>query len=290
MIARMDFASRTALSAALMRAAHTRLDQPTLVDDPWGDRLVLADERQAMRARLGDDLDTALRTHPAYGAVILRTRYSEDALADAVTQGVSQYVVVGAGLDSFALRRPSFARDLEIFEVDHPATQRFKTDRLKACGIAAPRGVHLVPADLSQIGIDAALEGSPFRSDRPSFFAWLGVTIYLTRTANLDTLGAIAACAAHGSEVVFDYVDQGLLDTEPRDDRTGRARAQVAAAGEPWVSGFDPLRLRAELRDRELELIANLGPDDLRARYCAHRSDGLAPSPGAYIAHARTVS
>ncbi len=273
-----------------MRATHTRLDEPILVDDPWGDRLVLADERQAMRARLGDDLDTALRTHPAYGAVILRTRYAEDALADAVTRRVSQYVLVGAGMDSFALRRPSFARDLEIFEVDHPATQRLKTDRLKACGIPAPRGVHLVPADLTQIGIDAALEGSTFRSDRPSFFSWLGVTIYLTRTANLATLGAIAGCASPGSELVFDYVDQSLLETEPRDDPPGRARAQVAAVGEPWVSGFDPPRLRTELRDRGLELIANLGPDDLHARYCAHRSDGLVPSPGAYIAHARIVS
>ena len=179
-----------------------------------------------------------LRAHPAYGAVILRTHYAEDALADAVTRGVSQYVLVGSGMDSFALRRPSFARDLEIFEVDHPATQRFKTGRLKACGIPVPRGVHLVPADLSQTGIDAALEGSPFRPDIPSFFSWLGVTIYLTRTANLDTLGAIAACAASGSELVFDYVDQSRLETEPRDDRTGRARAQVAAMGEPWVSGF----------------------------------------------------
>ncbi len=279
------------MSAALMRAAHTRLDHPLLIDDPWGDRLVFAADREAMSARLAAaDLDAALRAHPAYGAVILRSRYAEDALAGAVTAHVSQYVLVGAGMDSFALRSPWFAQGLEIFEVDHPATQRFKTSRLEACGIPLPTGLHLVPADLSETGIDAALAPSSFRPDRPSFFAWLGVTIYLTRAANLHTLGAIAACAAAGSELVFDYVDQSVLDSLPADGSTGRARTQVASAGEPWISGFDPAQLRDDLAGTGWELIESLGPEDLRQRYCADRTDGLTPSPGTYIAHARVSS
>jgi methyltransferase (TIGR00027 family) len=274
-----------------MRAVHTRLDDPALIHDPWGDRLVLAEEREAMLARLGaDDLDTALRAHPAYGAVILRTRYAEDALASAMARNVGQYVLVGAGLDSFALRRPVSAHDLRIFEVDHPATQRFKTGRLQACEIPLPPGLHLVPIDLGKTSIDAGLAGSSFRSDQASFFSWLGVTIYLSRAANLDTLRAIAGCAQAGSELVFDYVDEAVLDSMRHQGATGQARTAVAAAGEPWISGFDPAQMSDDLGARGWELIANLGPEDLTARYCADRTDGLTPSPGAYIAHARVAS
>ena len=189
-------------------------------------------------------------------------------------------MLVGAGLDSFALRRSASAHDLQIFEVDHPATQQFKTDRLIACEIPLPPGLHLVPTDLGKTSIDAGLAGSSFRSDQASFFSWLGVTIYLSRAANLDTLGALAGCAQAGSELVFGYVDQAVLDSMPHQGATGRARTAVAAAGEPWISGFDPAQLRDDLGARGWDLIANLGPEDLNARYCAGRTDGLTPSPG----------
>jgi methyltransferase (TIGR00027 family) len=281
----------TAMGTALMRAAHTRLDRPRLIDDPWGDRLILDDERDAMLAIGGaEDLDAALRAHPSYGTVILRTRYSEDALADAVARGVRQYVVVGAGMDSFALRRPSFARDLEIFEVDHPTTQEFKAGRLAGCEIPLPRGLHLVAADLGETGLDAALASSSFRRDRPAFFSWLGVSTYLTREANLATLGAIASCTPVGGELVFSYIDQRLLGTDGEQGPMQRARAQVASVGEPWVSGFDPNQLLDDLYGAGLELIEDLGPEELGARYCAGRTDGLNPSPGSHIAHARIVA
>jgi methyltransferase (TIGR00027 family) len=281
----------TAMGTALMRAAHTRLDRPRLIDDLWGDRLILDDERDAMLAIGGaEDLDTALRAHPSYGTVILRTRYAEDALADAVARGVHQYVVVGAGMDSFALRRPPFARDLEIFEVDHPTTQEFKAGRLAGCEIPLPPGLHLVAADLGETGLDAALASSSFRGDRPAFFSWLGVTTYLTREANLATLGAIASCAPAGGELVFSYIDQRLLDSDGEHGPMQQARAQVASVGEPWVSGFDPNQLLDDLRSTGLELVEDLGPEELGARYCAGRTDGLNPSPGSHIAHARIVT
>jgi len=278
----------TAMGVALMRAAHTRLDRPPLIDDPWGDRLILAEEREAILATTGaDDLDAALRAHPAYGAVITRARYTEDALADAVGRGVGQYVIVGAGMDSFALRRPAFAADLEIFEVDHPATQEFKTGRLAACDIPLPAGLHLVAADLSETVLDAALASSSFRRDRPAFFAWLGVSIYLTHTENLAVLHAIASAAHAGSELVFDYIDQNVLESLPEQSAAQRASARVASAGEPWVSGFQPETLSDDLRDAGLQLIEDLGAKELEARYCAGRTDGLTPSPGAHIARAR---
>jgi len=281
-------ASMTAIGTALMRAAHTRLDDPVLIDDPWADRLIRDRERSSVRAAHdGVDLETALRRHPSYGNVILRARYAEDALAEAVARGVRQYVIVGAGLDSFALRRPAFAADLEIFEVDHPATQQFKTSRLAECGIATPEGLHLVAADLSETALDDALAGSAFASQAPAFFAWLGVTPYLTREANLATLAAIARCARGGGELVFSYLDQRVFDVGDWPERAQRVRNVVAAAGEPWVSGFDPEVLAELLRGEGLELVENLGPDELAGRYCGGRSDGLHPSANSYIARAR---
>jgi methyltransferase (TIGR00027 family) len=285
-------ASTTAIGTSLMRAAHTRLDRPVLIEDPWGDRLGFANEREASEARTASpDIDTILRAHPSYGTVILRAAYTEDQLAEAVQHGVRQYVIVGAGMDSFALRRPAFAQELEIFEVDHPSTQELKAERLAARGIALPFGLHLVAADLSETRLDQALADSPFRPERPAFFSWLGVTSYLTREANLATLSAIAACAPAGSEVVFSYLDEALLAGagDGADARMQQARAQVASLGEPWMSGFDPARLQSQLRGTGLAVVENLGPEQLEARYCAARADGLTPSPGSHIARARVL-
>src|SRR3954451_1813890 len=147
--------SITAMGAALLRSVHTRLDRPALLDDPWGERLVFESDTASVRERQGvesaEDVETRLRSHPSYGTVIVRARYTEDALEEAVREGTRQYVIVGAGLDSFALRRPEWAEGVRVFEVDHPATQEFKLGRLAELGIEVPG--HLVPvaADLSQI-------------------------------------------------------------------------------------------------------------------------------------------
>jgi methyltransferase (TIGR00027 family) len=254
------------------------LDRPPLIDDPWGDRLVLNAEREA----IGQAVD--LRAHPTYATVILRTRYTEDALETAVGGGVRQYVVVGAGMDSFALRRPAFAQGLEIFEVDLPATQEFKRHRLEEIGVPPPDGLHLVAADLGEEGLVAALARSPFRPELPTFFSWLGVSSYLTREANLATLGAIASCGAEGSELVFTYIDQRELGDDPAHGELAAVRRTLTAAGEPWVSGFHPGELAAALSGVGLGLVEDLGGDELRERY---RADQLHPTAAIHIAHAR---
>jgi methyltransferase (TIGR00027 family) len=282
-------ASATAIGTSLMRAAHARLDDPVLLDDRWGERLIRDDERAAVRAAHdGVELYAALRRHPSYGNVILRARYTEDALEQAVARGVGQYVIVGAGLDSFALRRPAWARELDVFEVDHPATQKFKLARLAEAGEPEPAGVRFVAADLGEVSLDAALTGSGFDAARPAFFAWLGVTPYLTREANLTTLAAIARAGRGGdpgeSELVFSYLDQRVFERGNWPERTQRVRDAVAAAGEPWVSGLDPDALGELLHGVGFELIENLGPDQIAARY---RASGLRPSSNSYIAEAR---
>jgi methyltransferase (TIGR00027 family) len=300
-------ASRTALGTSLMRAAHTRSDRPVLVDDPWGDRLVLDREREAMCesaarslspdvwnriAALGSPqkiLDRVLRANPTYGMVIVRACYAEDALLAAVARGVRQYVIVGAGFDSFALRRPESARDVAVFEVDHPATQALKRSRLREAGVPFPEGLHFVAADLGPEPLDAALAHSPFRRGDPAFFSWLGVTVYLTREANLGTLRAIAAVSAPASEVVFSYIDQSQLDPGRETEAIRRLRARVAAAGEPWVSGFEPARLAGDLGSVGLRLVEDLDGPALHDRYCRGRDDGLTPGGFGHVARAEVA-
>jgi methyltransferase (TIGR00027 family) len=300
-------ASRTALGASLMRAVHTRLDRPRLIDDPWGDRLVPEHERQAIativlsgldpttRARIEEldsqemVLDEALRAHPGYGWAILRARYCDDALEAAVGRGVRQYVIIGAGMDSFALRRPPFARDVEVFEIDHPATQGLKRQRLRDCGVSLPETLHLVPADLGKEEIRAALTHSSWSGTEPTFFSWLGVTQYLTREANLATLQGIAHCSAPGSELVFTYLDQGELDHRESAD-VGRLRGAFGSAGEPWLSGFDPSRLGDTLRALGLLLVEDLGGEEVRERYSHDSRHALRASPTFHIARAQAAA
>jgi methyltransferase (TIGR00027 family) len=146
-------ASITAMATAMMRAEHTRTAAEPLIDDPWGERLV----PDTVRVRLPD-----LRSHPSYGAIIIRARFAEDALAAAIQRGVGQYVILGAGLDSFALRRPAYARGVQVFEIDHPDTQNFKLSRLADCGLPKPADVHFIGADLGVEGAEEALGRSPF--------------------------------------------------------------------------------------------------------------------------------
>lgn len=298
-------ASRTALATSLMRAIHTRSDPAPLLHDPWGDRLVpqsvQADMRASAMARLdpalraeadpGRVLDAAMRANPAYAGVILRSRYTEDMLQAAVGRGITQYVLVGAGFDSFLCRRPAWAEGLQIFEVDHPATQQLKRECLQHCGIAEPEGVHFVAADLSEETLQSALARSPFQPAQPTFFSWLGVTVYLTREANLATLRAIASSAPAGSELVFTYVDEAVFRPEnPGNEAFDKLRSSVSSVGEPFLSGFDPATLAPVLLQTGLQLIENLDREQAVVRYDPVDANGLRKGNAGYMAHARVVS
>lgn len=264
-----------------MRAAHCRLDPAPLIDDDWGDRLVGEAQRETLRrevlsrlaaadvAQARDAPDTflfeALRQSPAYANVVLRTRYTEDALAEAVVRGTRQYVLIGAGFDSFALRRPAWAQGLAIFEIDHPATQRYKLERLAQLGVKPGAGVHFIAADLAEESVAQALTRSTYDRRQRSFFSWLGVTMYLTREANLATLDAIAHCAPSGSRLSFTYLESRTL-AEPS-ARFQAIQARVTAFGEPFLSGFDPQQLAADLQAFGLVLIDDVTGADAAARY-----------------------
>lgn len=271
----------------------------------WGDRLVPESAQAALlqraMARLEatkpgltldgvEGLDFALRSNPAYGGVILRSRYTEDALKQAVASGIVQYVIIGAGFDSFICRRPAWAEGVTIIEVDHPATQRLKRERLAACGVSVPGSVEFVEADLSMQALGTALTRSSFQGDRLTFFSWLGVTTYLTREANLKALRSIATCARAGSEMVFTYVDEAILGPDHAvDEEFLRLKSNVAAAGEAFLSGFDPQTINDLLLETGLRLLEDLDGNQAAARYDAGGLNAFRTSKAAHMAHVRLV-
>jgi methyltransferase (TIGR00027 family) len=296
--------SRTALATALMRARHVRADSLSILDDPWGDRLVPAQARAAIyqMARVRNTalpqepdhqtqqavMDDYLRANPAYPNVILRSRYTEDALHRAVAQGTRQYLLIGAGFDSYALRRPPVAQSVSVIEIDHPATQNFKLQCMAAAQVAVPDLVRYMAADLSRQDLPSVLARSPMRAEEPAFFSWLGVTMYLTRQANQDTLRAIAAIAAPGSEIVFTYFDQVFFDQPGAASAAAMAlRAEVASVGEPFVSGFHPATLAADLQPLGLRLLEDISDAGLARRYDPDNRNGFVATERSRIAHVR---
>jgi methyltransferase (TIGR00027 family) len=294
-------ASKTALVTSLMRALHTRADPHRIIDDPWGDRLVPEVARDAIRQRAiaaaATDQDTApdsdafmeawLRGSAAFAAVITRSRYAEDALHSAVARGFTQYVLVGAGFDSYALRTPPESAHVKIYEVDHPATQSLKRQRIRECNLSVRKSVHFLAADLSTESLSSVLAKSNFESTTPAFFSWLGVTMYLTREANLGSLRSIASSAAAGSELVFTYVDQEAFESN---DLTNTALGKtVASIGEPFLSGFNPNTLARDLHDVGFDLLEDLNDSQLVERYDPRGLNGLKPLQHSRIARARVV-
>jgi methyltransferase (TIGR00027 family) len=296
-------ASTTSLGVSRMRAIHTRRDPQPILHDPWGDHLVPVPLLMAMlnpavaqshSAIAGADSDAALarmtddilRASPAYTNVITRSRYTEDALGAALARGVRQYVLIGAGFDSYALRRPPQAADLQVFEIDHPATQALKKLRIAECGITVEAGVHFVATDLAREGLETALSRTPFNRAAPTFFSWLGVTMYLTRAANMAALKSIVDCSAAGSELVFSYIDQKLFEAQGAEEASLFADLVqvVSAVGEPFISGFHPAHLADDIRHLGLVLVEDLNDFQLLERYDPEDVNGLKPADRSHIA------
>lgn len=223
---------------------------------------------------MAHDLDRyrSFRSRAMRAFLAARSRFAEDELAVAVARGVRQVVVLGAGLDTFAYRNPH--RGLAVFEVDHPATQAWKRERLDAQAIGVPRGVRFAPVDFERETLGDGLARAGFRADRAAFFSWLGVTIYLSKAAVNQTLRYVAGCR-RGSQVVFDFAlpDEQLAEPERRSRAV--SAASVAAAGEAWVNFYAEEALRRELAESGYSSASVLGTEALNARYFRGRTDGF---------------
>ena len=275
--------STTATIAAMIRAAHLLWDDaPTILQDPLALGLSGVESPGALQATL-----RARQAEPYnYAGVLVRQRYAEDELATAMQHGVGQYVILGAGLDSFAYRRPDLATLLRVFEVDHPATQQWKRARLRELDVNLPSNLTFIPLDFERHTLADGLRAGGHRPERPTFFSWLGVTQYLTEEAVFTTLRYVAS-SAPGSEIVFQYfLPESLFDDENR-RLLALWKAQRASVGEPVLSQFEPTTLATRVQEFGFTQVWDVGPKDLDARYFAGRTDGLRASPHSHIMKAR---
>ena len=283
---RPDRPSRTALRVAQSRAAHQLLDTPRVLDDPLAVRIVGGEGVLELRGGMGGLAARLTRGLRAF--VVARSRLAEDELAAAIARGVRQYVILGAGLDTFAYRSPLAHAGLRIFEVDHPATQAWKRSRLAAAGVGAPPSLSFVPVDFETQSFAAELYGAGLRADAPAFLSWLGVTMYLTSEAVIGTLRWVAEGLARGSGIVFDYATPPESVNLPQRFIYRALLRRVAAAGEPFRSFFVPAQLSAALAALGFTHIEDLGAPELNARYFARRADGLRVGGLARLVCART--
>jgi methyltransferase (TIGR00027 family) len=267
----------TARMAAAMRASHLLVDDPPpIFRDDYALALseIAADDAIALARGFDPSVGAVFRA-----AALVRARFTDEQVEEAADRGVGQYVILGAGLDSFSWRRPELAARLQVFEVDHPGTQAYKRVRLAAVGLSDPPGLHFVPVDFtSGIDLGPMLSEAGFRSDRPAVWSWLGVMVYLTRDRICATLRRLCELSAPGSVLVADFLlARSLMDDAARAaDDIGR-RAAAEEGGEPYATRFDTGRVA--------DLVTKCGWRDCRtwvpydfAPWFAGRTDSLRPS------------
>jgi methyltransferase (TIGR00027 family) len=269
---REDGPSQTAMGVAIFRAAHQLFDTPAVFVDPFAVRIVGPEARADLETRPRRRWWRRRLSHLRAVAVV-RSRIAEDALALAVSRGVRQYVVLGAGLDTFALRNTDLS--LRVFEVDHPNTQQWKRRRLEEEHLGEPPNLTFVPIDFERQDLEAELRAAGLAWDRPTFFSWLGVTPYLGADAVWATLRSVAGAAGREGGIVFDFVARPRRTQLRLRLRLWRRRRQVAGLGEPFRAVLDPEEVARNLHGLGFTEVATLGRDEINRRYLAGRADGL---------------
>ncbi|MFI5585825.1 class I SAM-dependent methyltransferase [Amycolatopsis sp. NPDC051758] len=266
----------TAVRTALWRALHVRVDAPPHVfDDELG--LRLADPGAGWRERPDMDPATAGRYR---AGMVARARFVEDLVVEQADGGVGQYVILGAGLDTFAQRRPEIAARLRVFEVDQPGPQAWKRQRLADLGLGVPDWLHLVPVDFEAgPSWPDLLAAAGFAADEPAVVASTGVSMYLTKEANAATLRRIAGFAPGSTLMMTFMVPAELLDDGDRADHRATA-SKAKAAGTPFVSSFSPGEMLALARSAGFRTVTHVSGDELNSRYFADRADGLRIAKG----------
>ena len=265
--------SQTMIRTALWRAVHKLRDQdPKILDDPFAGLLAGFDTDQAILE--AHDASDVARIPGIRTPFVVRNRYAEDELTKAVTNGISQYVILGAGLDSFAYRRPDLVQSLLVYEVDHPASQAWKQQRLTQLALATPPGLNHVPVDFETQTLSSELKRAGFRPNAPAFFSWLGTTQYLTREAVLSTIGEIAALTEPGSEVVVQFIAPPSTIPEGDAAIANLLAERSAQGGEPWLSYFTPTDMEEIFRQVGCKGLEHFGAAEATARYLQGRTDG----------------
>jgi methyltransferase (TIGR00027 family) len=275
-----DESSRTALMVARQRAAHQVLDRGSILSDPFAMKILGEDEENVLQFA---------KQHPSasIGRLLTaaRSRIAEDAVAGALDRGIRQVVILGAGLDTFALRNPHGAREIRIYEVDHPATQAWKRERLAEAQLALPPWLVFVPVDFEREDVGEKLVAAGFQQNSPAFFTWLGVVPYLTEDAVERTLDYISSI--RDSEVVFDYLEPPEAFSEELRQLDKQRAEQLKKMGERSVSRFEPAGMAAILRAHGFRVVEEISFQEIASRF-GRGIQGLAPGhAGVRVVHTR---
>jgi methyltransferase (TIGR00027 family) len=260
------------MRVAMRRAAHQIFDNPRVLEDPIAVPIIGPEAAAKLEAERYRSRGRVARGFRAYMAA--RSRYAEDELAGAVSRGAKQYVILGAGLDTFAYRNPYGNGVLRVFEVDYPTTQEWKRRKLVAAGISIPASVTYAAVDFERQAPADGLLAAGFDACVATFFSWLGVVMYLTEESIMTTLGFIASTPPGGG-IAFDFaVPRASLSW------TGRLAFdvishRVAASGEPFRTFFDPRALAEKLASLGFHSVENLGTAEINSRYFKDRHDDL---------------
>lgn len=260
----------TAVRVALWRALHVQIDpKPHVFADEIGEKLV-EDKNWRERPDMAPEFSKSMRA-----SVTGRARFIEDMIEEQINQGVTQYVILGAGLDTFAQRRPEFATSLHIFEVDQPGPQAWKKKRLAEIGLPTPDSLHFVPVDFEagQSWFEQ-LESSGFDLEKPAFVVSTGVSMYLTKEANLATFQQIARFAPNSTFATTFMLSLNLLDAKEKSIME-YVMMKAAESGTPFLSLLSPSEILAMAKKAGFKDSKYVSADDIYQRYFADRSDGL---------------
>jgi methyltransferase (TIGR00027 family) len=262
----------TAVRTALWRALHVELDSPPhVLEDVIGLKLVAPDESWHKRP------DMSAFTRPFRASIVARARFLEDLVAEQATRGISQYVILGAGLDTFAQRKPTLLSHIQLFEIDQPAMQEWKRQRLIELGFGIPPSLHLVPVNFeSGDNWWEGLGASGFNTAKPAVVASTGVSMYLTKNAIMSTMRQVSTLAQGSTFVMSFLLPIELNDPEVRPG-VERAAAGAKANGTPWLSFFTPGEILALAREAGFAKADHVSAVELAERYFANRTDGLCP-------------
>ncbi len=290
-----DSASKSGLAAAAVRAIESyRPEKERLFEDRFARRFLPPVWRGIIELLRLPGLGSAVlamreRQFPGVmGNLFCRTRFIDDALRDALGEGLDQVVILGAGFDSRAYRIPGMEQT-SVFEVDHPAPQAEKQARLKRMLGTLPSHVTFVPIDFDRQQLEDVMAAAAFRTGARTFFIWEGVTQYITAEAVDATFRYVSRAAATGSEIVFTYIRRGIVDGSARSAADQKLVSVLQRVGMPWVFGLDPTELAQYLAERGLKLIKDVGASGYQARYLDPISRKMNVFEGERIALAHTA-
>lgn len=283
-------ASITALMSSFGRAFHAENEKNPIFADTKAKELMTDEEYQSIGSYILGGIDffapekkgTFASDKEALSYLVntqiaptplARARFCEDSLKTAMHTGTEQYVILGAGMDTFAFREPDFMRKYKVFEVDHPLTQADKKERIKMASLEIPDNLSYVPVDFSTDNLNEKLLMAGFDPSKKTFFSWLGVSYYLSLEQIEKMLDSVADLSAEGSSLVFDYADENLFRSDIK--RVQNMIAMAAAGGEPMKTCFSYEQLEKLLEKHQFLIYERLTTEDIQENYFKGREDGL---------------